>query len=87
MFNFYLSIVKSENNSMMSLKCYFIYNSFIRKNTIEINFNVTDAFDNDRFAIMSRIDYVERNESRRSFVNIFQKIVWVYCNYSMSMSL
>ena len=35
-----------------------------------VDYNV---FDNDRSAIMSRIDYVERNEPRRSFLNIFQK--------------
>ena len=28
-------------------------------------------FDNDRSAIMSSIDYVERKEPRRSFCNIF----------------
>ena len=74
MFNFYLSIVNSKNKSMLSLKYYFCYNSFIRKNVAEIflnDYDVIDVFDNDRSAIMSRIDYIERNEPRRSFLNIF----------------
>ena len=74
MLNFYLSIIKPENKSMMSLKYCFIYNSFIRKNIAEIflnDYDVTNVFDNDRSAIMSRIDYVDRNDPRRSFLNIF----------------
>ena len=35
------------------------------------DYDVVDVFDNDRLAIMSRIDYIERNEPRRSFLNIF----------------
>ena len=53
---------------MLSLKDYFRYNSFIRKNVTEIflnDYDVVDMFDNDRSAIMSRIDYIERNEPRR----------------------
>ena len=68
MFNFYLSIIKSsDNKSMISLKYYLNYNFFIRKNITEIFFNdfdVTNVFDNYRSAIMSMIDYVERNEPR-----------------------
>ena len=76
----------------MSLKYYFSYNSFIRKNIVDIFFNgygVTNVFDNDRSApaVMSSIDYVERNEPRKSFLNIFQKIVCVHCIYLKSMSL
>ena len=59
---------------MMSLKYYFSYNYLIRKNIAKIFFNdydVINVFDNDKFEIMSRIDYVERNEPRRSFLNIF----------------
>ena len=44
---------------MLSLKCYFGYNSFIRKNVADIflkDYDVVDVFDNDRSAIMSRID-------------------------------
>ena len=44
---------------MMSLKYYFT------------DYDVTNVFDNDRSAIMSSIDYVDRNEPRRSFFNIF----------------
>ena len=59
---------------MLSLKYYFRYNSFIRKNVAEVfskDYDVDDVFDNDRSAIMSRIDYIERHEPRRSFLNIF----------------
>ena len=35
------------------------------------DYDVVDVFDNDRSAIMSRIDYIERHEPRRSFLNIF----------------
>ena len=34
------------------------------------NYDVTNVFDKDSSAIMTRIDYVERNESRISFLNI-----------------
>ena len=53
---------------MMSLKYYFSYNYLIRKNIAKIFFNdydVINVFDNDKFEIMSRIDYVERNEPRK----------------------
>ena len=74
MFNSYLSIVNSKNKSMLSLTYYFCYNSFIRQYVSEIflnDYDVVDVFDNDKSAIMSRIDYIERNEPRRSFLNIF----------------
>ena len=60
--------MKSENKLMMSLKYYFSYNSFRRKYIAEIFFNdfgITNVLDDDRSAIMSRIDYIERHESRR----------------------
>ena len=53
---------------MMSLKYHFSYNSFITKNITQIfvnDYDLTNVFDNDRSAIMSRIDYVEKNEPRR----------------------
>ena len=74
MFNFCLSNVNSKNKSMLSFKYYLCYNSFIRKNVAELflkDYDVVDVFDNDRSAIMSRIDYIERHEPRRSFLNIF----------------
>ena len=40
MFNIYITIMKSEKNSMMSLKYYFSYKSFIRKKLAEIFLNV-----------------------------------------------
>ena len=49
--NMYPSFIKSENKSMMSLKYYFSYNSFIRRNIAEIFFNDyddTNLFDNNR---------------------------------------
>ena len=70
----YLIIALKFIMNMMSLKYYFSYNSFIRKNIPEISLNyydVTNVFDNDRSAIMSWIYYVERTEARRSFLNIF----------------
>ena len=57
MFNIYLSIIKSQNKSMMCLKHYFSYNSFIRKNIAQMFFNDYNVFDNHRSTIMSRIDY------------------------------
>ena len=41
---------------MLSLKYYFCYNSYRRKNVAEIflnDYDVADVFDNDRSAIMS----------------------------------
>ena len=57
MFNFYLSIIISEYKSMMALKYYFKYNSFMRKNAAELflnDYDVTNTFDNDRSTIMFR---------------------------------
>ena len=48
---------------------YFNYNSVTRKNIAEILFNNYDV--TDVSIIMSKIDYVERNEPRRYFFNIF----------------
>ena len=53
---FYLSIKKSENNSMMSLNYYFIYNYFMIKNISDLFFNDYDipyVFTNDTSAIIS----------------------------------
>ena len=76
---------------MMSLKYCFSYTSLIRKNITEIFLNdymlLLLYFYNDRSDIMSRFDYVERNEPRRSSLNIFYKIVCVSCNYLISTSL
>ena len=46
----------------------------MKKSIAEIFFNdyvVPNVFDNDRSAIRSRIDFIERNEARRTFLNIF----------------
>ena len=51
----------------MSLEYYFSHKSFMRKNIAEIyliDYDVTNVFDNNRSAIMSRIDYVEKKEPR-----------------------
>ena len=59
---------------MSTYRDFLSYTSVIRKNIAEISFDYydgTNIFDNDRFAIMSRIDHVERNQPRRSFLNIF----------------
>ena len=52
----------------------FIHNSFISKNIAEIFFNDyddTNIYDNDRSVMLSRIDYFDRNEPCKSFLNIF----------------
>ena len=52
----------------MSLKYYFSYNSVVRKNIAEIlfhHYDVTNVYDNDRSALISRMNYHERNELRR----------------------
>ena len=46
----------------------------LRKNVAEVfpnYYDVPKVFDNDRSVIMSGINFVERNESNRSFLNIF----------------
>ena len=53
---------------------YFSYNSYIIKNIAEIffkDYDVTKVFDNYRSAIISRIEYVEGNVPRRSFLIVF----------------
>ena len=81
LFNFNLSSIKFENKSMMSPKYYFRYNSFIRKNIADIfcnDYDIPNKVDKDWSAIMSMIDYVERNEPRRSFFNVFYRRLFVY---------
>ena len=70
---------------ILFLKYYFCYNSFLRKNVAEIflnDYDDFDVFDNGMSAIMlTAIDYIERNEPRKSFFNISQKIVCVHGIY------
>ena len=52
---------------MMSLKYYFRHSSFLRKYSADIFFNDFDTpnvLNNDRSAIMSRIEYFEKNVQR-----------------------
>ena len=58
-----------------------VSNVNIQKNVAETFFNdydVTNVFDNYRSAIMSRIDYVERNEPHLSFfLNILENCLYL----------
>ena len=74
MFNFHLSIRESENLDNDEFENTVLVISFIRKYVAENLFNdydVTNVFDNDNHAIMSRIHYIEMNEPPGQFFNIF----------------
>ena len=73
----FISLIRQESEiyfclckSVVTLR---LVKSFLTENldTCSHYYDVVDVFDNDRSAIMSRIDYIERNEPRRSFLNIF----------------
>ena len=65
----------------------YIYTLFTGKNITEVSLNesdVTNAFVNYRSAIMSRIDYVEKNEPHRLFWKYFRNFfvfVELFNNY------
>ena len=67
--NFISPRSNAPNTSAMINKLY-KYLEVKIQNFIHIN-DVVDAFDDERSAIMPRIDYIERNEPLGSFLNIF----------------
>ena len=73
MFNFYRSVLRSKNHFINKSKYYWNSVADIKSNIERIfvsEYDVTDVFNNDADAILSRIDFVERNEPRMSFLNI-----------------
>ena len=73
MFNFYRSVLRAKNHFINKLKYYWNSVADIKINIERIfvsEYDVTDVFNNDADAIIARIDFVERNEPRMSFLNI-----------------
>ena len=59
MYNYYRSILRSKNNVLIKSKYYW-----------QLYYDVLDVFNNVYEAILSRIDFVERNEPRSSYLNV-----------------
>ena len=73
MHNYYRSVLSSKNNFIIKSKYYWNFISDIKRNIeriFEIYYDVKEVFINEADAILSRIDFVERNEPRRSFLNV-----------------
>ena len=73
MFNYYRSVLKSKNGVLIKSKYYWQFYSDIRINIERIfkcDYDVDDVFDNFDDAILSRVDFVERNEPRSSYLNV-----------------
>ena len=72
MYKFCRSMCKSNCALLKKLKYYFNFNFVIKKsveNIFLMKYNVNRVFDNDFNAVLSRIDYVQRNEPRSSYLN------------------
>ena len=73
MYNFYRSVSKSKNSVLIKSKYYWQFYSDIRINIERIfkcDYDVEDVFKNVDDAILSRVDFVERNEPRTSYLNV-----------------
>ena len=73
MYNYYRSVLKSKNGVLIKSKYYWQFYSDIRTNIERIfrcDYDVEDVFNNVDDAILSRVDFVERNEPRSSYLNV-----------------
>ena len=73
MYNYYRSVLKSKNGVLIKSKYYWQFYSDIRTNIERIfrcDYDVEDVFNNVDDAILSRVDFVERNEPRTSYLNV-----------------
>ena len=69
-FRFYLSLINSKSPCLKDFKYYFRFQSVLYsrvRSIFDIVYGVRDIFDNPICAIMSRIDFIERNEERSSY--------------------
>ena len=66
----YFAIFKSTCTVINHLRYYFLFDSEIKSNIDNLfrsNYEIQDLLDNDIDAILSRIDYIERNEPRSNY--------------------
>ena len=73
MYNYYRSVLKSKNGVLIKSKYYWQFYSDIRTNIERISwcdYDVENFFNNIDDAILSRVDFVERNEPRTSYLNL-----------------
>ena len=69
-FRFYLSLINSKSPCLKDFKYYFRFQSVLYsrvRSIFDSVYGVRDIFDNPICAIMSRIDFIERNEERSSY--------------------
>ena len=74
--NFVFSIINSKSPCIANLKTYFVRDSFLMKYTQEIFtslYEVENVLNNDLAALKSRINFVERNETRSNYVPNFRR--------------
>ena len=82
MFKYYRSVLRSKNGVLIKLKYYWHFYSDIKINIERIfkcDYDVEEVFDNFDKAILSRIDFIERNEPRSSYLNVIFKFLHCKC--------
>ena len=70
---FLFSLINSKSPCLYNLKLYFKYDSCLVKNIEKIStecYNVDRVLDNNLQALLSRINFVQRNEERTSYVPV-----------------
>ena len=73
MYNYYRSVLRSKNGVLIKSKYYWQFYSDIRIDIERISrcdYDVEDVFNNFDDAIVSKVDFVERNEPRNSYLNV-----------------
>ena len=68
---FYFNLINSRCTAIQNLRYYFMLNSFLylRVSMIfENSYNVSGLCRNDKMALLSRVDFVERNEPRSNHI-------------------
>jgi hypothetical protein len=66
-------MITSENNILRRLRNYFLYNSSLMKDVLQIldsRYDICRLIDNDMEAVRARIEFVQRNEVRTGYYPI-----------------
>ena len=78
----YFAIFKSTCTVINHLRYYFLFDSEIKSNIDNLfrsHYEIQDLLDNDIDAILSRIDYIERNEPRSNYGVVWMKVYIYLC--------
>ena len=71
--NFFRKLTRSNNRLLLRMKYYLINSSIIKEyisKMFELEYGLSNPFENPKCAVMARIDFIQRNEPRSDFLNI-----------------